>query len=270
MLNNSLIPEQSTIHSVHPEVASSIDIRESEGVRTLHFGSEWVQGAMRVARPWNLELEYTRAMIFPLILCEDPPTRILLIGLGAASLLKYLYRHCPHAHLTVVEIDPRVVQAARQFFRMPEDSKRITLVEGDGADFMGHVRETYDLILVDGFDARARAGRLQGERFYRDCGRVLSTQGFLCANFLTRQRGYRSALNAWGVIFSGRTLLFPTLDSGNGVVLASAGSQGPWSLVELRARILAWKKNHALDLGRLLTRIEQLQSSAGGMLRLGQ
>ena len=269
MLNNSPT-QQSTIHSVHPEVASSIDIRESEGVRTLHFGSEWVQGAMRVARPWNLELEYTRAMIFPLILCEEPPARILLIGLGAASLLKYLYRHCPHAHLTVVEIDPRVVQAARQFFRMPEDSKRITLVEGDGADFMGHASETYDLILVDGFDARARAGRLQGERFYRDYGRVLSTQGFLCANLLTRQRGYRSALSAWGAIFSGRTLHFPTLDSGNGVVLACAGPQGPWSLVELRARILAWKKNHALDLGRLLTRIEQLQSGAGGMLSLSQ
>jgi spermidine synthase len=35
----------------------SIDIREESGVRTLHFGSEWIQGAMRIARPWNLELE---------------------------------------------------------------------------------------------------------------------------------------------------------------------------------------------------------------------
>ncbi|MBW8067801.1 MAG: methyltransferase domain-containing protein [Ferrovum sp.] len=265
-----LAPEHPVTSAISPVAASSIDIRESDGVRTLHFGSEWVQGAMRVARPWTLELEYTRAMIFPLILCEETPTRILLIGLGAASLLKYLYRHCPHAHLTVVEIDPRVVRAARQFFRMPEDSRRITVVEGDGADFMDHVGETYDLILVDGFDARARAGRLQGERFYRNCGRVLSAHGFLCANFLTRQRGYRAALTAWSTIFSGRSLRFPTLDSGNGVVLASAGPQGPWSLAELRARILAWKKDHALDLGHLFARIEQLQSGSGGMLRLGQ
>ncbi|QKE39910.1 MAG: fused MFS/spermidine synthase [Ferrovum myxofaciens] len=269
-MTKPLTPEHSTTSSIFPKTASSIDIREGEGVRTLHFGSEWVQGAMRVARPWALELEYTRAMIFPLILCEETPTRILLIGLGAASLLKYLYRHCPHAHLTVVEIDPSVVQAARQFFRMPEDSERITLVEGDGADFMSQVSETYDLILVDGFDARARAGRLQGERFYRDCGRVLSAHGFLCANLLTRQRGYRSALSALNAIFTERTLHFPTLDSGNGVVLASAEPQGPWSLVELRARVLTWKKNHALDLGRLLARIEQLQSGASGMLRLGQ
>jgi len=63
----------------------SIDIREDSGVRTLHFGSEWVQGAMRIARPWNLELEYTREMMASLLL-RDPPRKVLLIGLGAASL----------------------------------------------------------------------------------------------------------------------------------------------------------------------------------------
>jgi spermidine synthase len=71
-------------------------------VRTLHFGSEWIQGAMRIARPWNLELEYTREMMASLLL-RDAPGKVLLIGLGAASLTKFLYRHYPLAHLTVVE-----------------------------------------------------------------------------------------------------------------------------------------------------------------------
>jgi spermidine synthase len=39
---------------------ASIEISEERGVRYLHFGSPWVQGAMRIARPWALELEYTR------------------------------------------------------------------------------------------------------------------------------------------------------------------------------------------------------------------
>ena len=33
-----------------------VDISEEAGVRYLHFGSDWVQGAMRIARPWSLEL----------------------------------------------------------------------------------------------------------------------------------------------------------------------------------------------------------------------
>jgi spermidine synthase len=52
----------------------SIDISEEAGVRYLHFGSSWVQGAMRIARPWALELDYTREMMLPLLL-RDPTGR---------------------------------------------------------------------------------------------------------------------------------------------------------------------------------------------------
>src|SRR5574340_382022 len=144
----------------------SIDIREEAGVRTLHFGSEWIQGAMRIARPWNLELEYTREMMAALLL-RDAPRKVLLIGLGAASLTKFLYRHYPLAHLTVVEIEPAVVAAARQFFKLPEDTRRIDLVIGDGAEFVMNSNKKFDLVLVDGFDENARTGALQTLPFYR-------------------------------------------------------------------------------------------------------
>jgi hypothetical protein len=78
-----------------------IDISEQAGVRYLHFGSSWVQGAMRIARPWNLELEYTREMMASLLLRDDPhwPRKVLLIGLGAqtrAAILQAAGR--PQAH----------------------------------------------------------------------------------------------------------------------------------------------------------------------------
>jgi hypothetical protein len=41
----------------------AVDISEETGVRYLHFGSDWIQGAMRIARPWSLELAYTREMM---------------------------------------------------------------------------------------------------------------------------------------------------------------------------------------------------------------
>ena len=98
----------------------TIDISEEAGVRYLHFGSSWVQGAMRIARPWALELDYTREMMLPLLLHDtDWPRRVLQIGLGAASVTKFLYRHRPRAYITVVEIEPRVTAAARQFFKLP-------------------------------------------------------------------------------------------------------------------------------------------------------
>ena len=64
----------------------SIDIREEAGVRSLHFGSHWIQGAMRIARPYALELDYTRDMMLALLLRSGVrwPRHVLMIGLGAA------------------------------------------------------------------------------------------------------------------------------------------------------------------------------------------
>ncbi|MCC6878882.1 MAG: spermidine synthase, partial [Rhodocyclaceae bacterium] len=104
-------------------MATPIDISEEGGVRYLHFDSDWIQGAMRIARPWALELDYTREMMAALLLRPEPdwPRKALLIGLGAASLTKFLYRHRPRAKLTVVEIEPAVVAAAHRFFKLPDD-----------------------------------------------------------------------------------------------------------------------------------------------------
>ena len=73
----------------------SIEISEEAGVRFLHFGSEWIQGAMRVRKPDALELEYTREMLACLLWRDWSlwPREVLLIGLGAGSLVKFLHRH---------------------------------------------------------------------------------------------------------------------------------------------------------------------------------
>lgn len=169
----------------------SIDISEEAGVRHLHFGSRWIQGAMRIARPWNLELEYTKEMMASLLLRDDKrfPRKVLLIGLGAASLTKFIYRNLPHAHLTIVEIEPKVVAAAYQYFKMPEDEKRIHLIVGDGAEFVINTEKKFDLILVDGFNEHAHPGELNTLPFYQMCRTRLTDQGILGVNLIGLSRG---------------------------------------------------------------------------------
>jgi hypothetical protein len=50
------------------EAARRSTSARSAGVRSLHFGSHWIQGAMRIARPYALELDYTRDMMLALLL----------------------------------------------------------------------------------------------------------------------------------------------------------------------------------------------------------
>src|SRR5690606_497005 len=40
-----------------------IAVSDERGVRYLHFGTVWVQGAMRLSRPWDIELDYLRHMM---------------------------------------------------------------------------------------------------------------------------------------------------------------------------------------------------------------
>jgi len=247
----------------------SIDISEEAGVRYLHFGSSWIQGAMRIARPFALELDYTREMMLPLLLHdEDWPRHVLQIGLGAASVTKFLYRHRSQARITVVEIDPRVEAAARQFFKLPDDEDRIDIRHGDGADFVIESRQRYDLILVDGFDADARTGRLASLPFYLDCRARLADDGLLCANLLSRRKDFRGSIERLEAAFDGHAISFASGDSGNAIALGAIAASPAPTFEELKRAALQLKKTSGLNLLPTLARLARSRHLAGGVLRL--
>ncbi len=248
----------------------SIDISEEAGVRYLHFGSTWIQGAMRIARPFALELEYTREMMAGLLLHPEPdwPRRVLLIGLGAASLTKFLYRHRPEARLTVVEIDPQVIAAARQYFRLPDDRSRIDMIIGDGAQYVMKKTRPFDLILVDGYDADARAGDLDTVPFYLNCRARLSDDGLLVANVLSRRGRQRESLVRLREAFGERAMMFPPCDSGNAIAIAAAGAPIHAPLADLRERAAQLKRETGLSLTPMVMRLQLASPGPGGSFEL--
>jgi spermidine synthase len=245
-------------------VSTPIQVSEERGVRYLHFGSPWVQGAMRIARPWALELEYTRELMMPLLLRGETgwPRSVLQVGLGAASITRFLHHHFPAARLTVVEIAPDVVQTARTYFKLPEDG--VTLVPGDGADYMARATATYDLIVVDGFDGRGRAGRLDSVPFYLDAKSRLARQGMLAVNFLTRRRTAAPSIERMQEAFGERVLPLDASEAGNVVALAAVGPRIRFTIDELREAAARLKAQAGLDLAGTLSRL----AARGGQLDL--
>jgi spermidine synthase len=235
----------------------SIEISEQRGVRFLHFGSPWIQGAMRIARPWALELEYTRDLMMPLMLRggRDWPAHVLQIGLGAASITRFLHRHRPAAQLTVVEIDPEVVATARQYFRLPEESARLRIVLGDGHDYVAAKERRYDLVVVDGYDGKGRAGMLDSEPFYLNCRRRLTRDGMLSVNLLTRTRGVGASVARLRQAFDDRVLVLPPSEAGNTVALAAVGDAIDESSENLRAAARTLRAQTGLDLAPMIARV---------------
>jgi len=242
---------------------ASINISEEAGVRYLHFGSHWIQGAMRIARPWALELDYTREMMLPLLLRPERswPKSVLQIGLGAASITKFLYRHRPKSRLVVVEISPDVVTAAWQFFKLPDDRARLAIDIGDGHAYVAATRARFDLILVDGFDAKGRAGMLDTLPFYCNCRARLADDGMMVSNLLSRRRGATPSLERIREAFDERVLALPPCEAGNTIVLATAGAPIHATFAELRAAARRLRADTGLN---LLPSVAGLVDTYGG------
>ena len=68
-----------------------VTFSEEGGVRYLHFGTEWVQGAMRLRKPDHIEVDYALHLIARLLFIETP-RRSVQLGLGAAALTKVALR----------------------------------------------------------------------------------------------------------------------------------------------------------------------------------
>lgn len=163
-------------------------VQETASAKSMLFSDIDIQSRMSMARPDELQFEYTRLMM-GVLLFQPQPKRILMVGLGGGSLAKFCYKHLPDAHITVVEINPHVI-ALRQSFCIPDDDARFQVVQMDAAHFMAQTEQSFDVVFVDGFDQHGMPEQLCSPQFYSDCRRVLNTGGVAVAN-LHRFSAYR-------------------------------------------------------------------------------
>ncbi len=216
-------------------------LSEFDGVRYLHLDSIWVQGAMRIRKPDVLELEYIQRMC-AWMLWREPATlgegHAVQLGLGAAALTRFC--HGPlKMRTTAVEINPEVIAACRQWFRLPDNSARLQVVNEDAARWVAddaHL-QTVDVLNVDLYDHEAAAPVLDDDAFYASCRGVLADGGLMTVNLFGRSASFaRSALRIARAFGSDQVWSLAPTKEGNTVVVAARGVQVPHrELLEQRA-----------------------------------
>src|SRR5882724_7261814 len=145
-------------------------VSEELNAKTLYFSIADIQSRMQLLQPDALELEYTRTMM-GFLMFRPAPVRIAMVGLGGGSIAKFCHKHLPRAALQVIEINPHVI-ALRHVFQVPPDGARFQVIEDDGAHFVAHTEQRFDVLLVDAFDAQGTPPALCTQRFYDDCNTV--------------------------------------------------------------------------------------------------
>ena len=224
-----------------------LEVTEERGVRTLHLGSQAIQSAMRVSRPWDLELAYTRAMM-SFLMFRAAPADVLMIGLGGGSLAKFIRKHRAQTHITAVEIDPRVIAVARSQFELPGNDATLNVIEGDGALYVRQHPASADVILLDGFDAGNQVEALATQTFYMACRRALKPGGVLVVNLWGRDREFAEYFARLSRAFDGEVGWISVQNRTNVIVLAfgEAGAQSRFEAA--RPQLADLSKRWGLDL----------------------
>jgi spermidine synthase len=216
---------------------SPIAVSDARGLRTLHVGGEAIQSAMRIDDPHALALDYTRCMM-SFLLVHPEPREALMIGLGGASLPKFFHKHMKKTKVRVVELDPRVVAAARTHFALPPDDQRLAVEVGDGAEAL--TPECCDLLVVDAFEDELHVPQLASREFYDAAFLALREPGVLVVNYMDDDPKFDENLQRLERAFGGAVLAMPALYDPNILAFAFRGAPAsiPWSTLRSRAEKL--------------------------------
>jgi spermidine synthase len=243
----------------------AIAVSDARGVRTLHVGGEAIQSAMRIAEPHALALDYTRCMMAFLLL-HPQPREALMIGLGGASLPKFFHRYLKRTMVRVVELDPRIVAAARTHFALPPDDERLAVEIGDGAEALAP--ECCDVLIVDAYHDELHVPELATPEFYDAAFLALREPGAMVVNFMDddpRFDQYRQRLES---AFGGAVLAMPALYDPNLIVFALRGAPAAieWRLLRERADKL--EARYGLPFTRYVAKLRGMNRSRAGCLVL--
>jgi spermidine synthase len=220
-----------------------VTFSESGGVRYLHFGSELIQGAMRIRDPDEIYLEYNQQMMAWLLFLETQPgMRVAQLGLGTGALTKFQHRYCPAVKTTVVELNPAVIISARSMFFTPDDDRRLETLQTDAKAFVQSAKQQkqYDAVQVDLYDAICDGPAASSLDFYKGCYDILKSTGVMTVNLFSRHKSFDINLQNICEAFHNRVLLFPESHDCNVVAI---GFKGPkleveWKEVSKRAKLI--------------------------------
>ncbi|QHI98087.1 spermidine synthase [Xylophilus rhododendri] len=201
-------------------------------VRSLHLGTLWIQGSMRLDAPDDIELEYVQRMMAWMLFVDAPSVmrrHAMQLGLGAAALTKFCRRKL-RMHTTAVELNPAVVHACRGWFKLPADDARLNVIVADAAAEIKKPKwaGTIDALQVDLYDDEAAAPVLDSADFYRDCRALLTEEGCMTVNLFGRAASYERSLAQISEAFGDTAVwAFRPTREGNTVVLAQRTPSRP-------------------------------------------
>lgn len=244
-------PGDRMIHEVEsPYHHIQVIEREQGKFRALKFG-RLIQATMLDNKPDRLVYPYARSSFLGLAMTAEP-RRVLFIGLGGGIMSNVLRQHYPETDIDIVDIDPAVVEVAKDYFHFAPDARTRVIVE-DGRIFLRKTEQRYDLIFLDTFNADGVPFHLTTQEFLTLVKSRLTDKGCLVNHFWgdTANRFFSANVRTHQEVFA-NVYLLNAANIGDFILLAPADpSLLTKPAIVARAQQLMQDKPFHFDLGTI-------------------
>lgn len=127
----------------------SVDKKTNKQIRLLALNNESNSAIFLNENGENLVFDYTK--FYRLAKHFNPNLKnSLMIGGGAYSYPQDYLKKFPDAKMDVVEIDPKLTEISKEYFRLKDDP-RLTIYHEDGRIFLNKTKNKYDVVFGDAF-----------------------------------------------------------------------------------------------------------------------
>lgn len=237
---------------------SEVEVSESRGVRSLYLGSPTVQSSMSLAHPNDLILDYTKAMM-SFLLFHVRVHSVACIGLGGGSIPKFIRKMLPEINICVIENSQQVINVARQYFFLPENDEKLSVVYSDGITWIDSAGE-YDVIMLDAFDGSGVPTGFTDDEFIRKIKNHLTYQGIYIQNLWSNDPQLKSRIKQIETTFD-QIALIPTPKGGNIVALAFCKEPTVAHMATITKLSRELRRSLGLDFDDMVKRMRSFQSS---------
>lgn len=193
------------IHSEH-SLYRKVYVEDKDDLRCLKFSLKRrtsSQSCINLKTPKKLVFNYTKLLMSSLLLLENKPNNILIIGLGGGTMSNTLHELYPNANITNVEIDPAVIKVARKYFDLIENDK-VKTVAKDGRIFIKRAKlkkQKFDMIILDAFNGEYIPEHLMTKEFLSETKDVLTINGIVAANTFSSSQLYNYETATYAAVF---------------------------------------------------------------------
>lgn len=240
------------IYRFHDEYGL-IQVFDDGNKRYLAFGENDEQSCQLKSDPYQLQHDYTQAML--LVLLFKQPRSMVLLGLGGGTIAATLHHYLPELTLCVVELRQQVVDVARRYFQFPR-SERIDVYVEDASEFLQRDNmDKVDVLFSDLYGEEGLDLQQTQSWFIESCADSLNDDGWLVLNCWQQHRGEQEMLAALKEYFQDVRVCLTV--EGNWVILAGKQASS-LSGTQQKASVKKWSKTLGFSLASCFSRLKQL------------